>query len=250
MPVDEEKLLYDRISDKIDAVERDWCVRFTSFLDERQQALAEKFLKQSVFGNFLLYGGFDEAGRKILGLFPEYQEPLKEEFPILPVTMYYREQDKPRHQDILGSLMGLNIKRELIGDILIGERYAVLYLIEPAYNLVLNELTKVGRVGVSVKPELPDILPKAYELQPISGTVSSLRLDCLVALLTNQSREKAVQLIRNKQVSVNFFESEEPAHPVLEKDIFSIRGYGRFILSSVGGTSKKGRLHLLCHKYC
>ena len=245
----EEKLFNDRLEDLVKGVQRDWTARFTFFLDERQQALAKRFLQYSGFHDFMFYGGFEQAGRKLLGLFPEYMEPAGSDFPLQAVTLRYRSVDNPRHQDILGSLMGLNIKRELIGDILIGDEYAVIVLLEPAHSLVLSELQKIGRVGVRCESGTPAELPKPYSLKPISGTVSSLRLDCLVAFFTNLSREKASQLIRSGQVSLNFFEVDEISHPVAEGDIFSIRGYGRFVLSNVGGLSQKGRLHLLGHQY-
>ena len=245
----EEKLFYDRLSDLIHGVERDWTARFTFFLDERQQALAKRYLQYEGFHQFMMYGGFEQAGRKLLGLFPEYQEPSGGDFPLQAVTLRYREVDKPRHQDILGTLMGLNVKRELIGDILIGEEHAVIFLLEPAHTLVLNELKKIGRAGVKTENGQPEILPEPYTLKPIGGTVSSLRLDCLVAFFTNLSREKASQLIRSGQVSVNFFEVDEISYGVGEGDIFSIRGYGRFVLTHVGGLSQKGRLHLLGHQY-
>ena len=245
----EEKLFNDRLSDLIKSVQRDWTARFTFFFDERQQALAKRFLQYSGFHDFMFYGGFDKAGRKLMGLFPEYMEPDSTEFPVRAVTLRYRAADKPRHQDVLGTLMGLNIKRELIGDILIGDDNAVIFLLDPAHSLVMNELHKIGRAGVRAEDGIPAELPDPYQLKPIGGTVSSLRLDCLVAFFTNLSREKASQLIRSGQVSLNFFEVDEISHPVSEGDIFSIRGYGRFVLSHVGGLSQKGRLHLLGHQY-
>ncbi len=245
----EEKLFCDHLSDMLRDVERNWTARFSFFLDERQQALASRFLARSGFHQSLLYGGYEKAGRRLLGLFPDYQEPEQTAFPIKAVTVSYRPADKPRHPDILGTLMGLNVKRELVGDILLGEEYAVIFLLEPAYTLVLNELRKIGRAGVRVEGGIPAVLPEPYTLKPIGGTVSSLRLDCLVAFFTNLSRDKASQLIRSGQVSVNFFEVEELSYSVAEGDIFSIRGYGRFVLTHVGGLSQKGRYHLLGHQY-
>ncbi len=245
----EEKLFYDRLSDLVHSVERDWTARFSLFFDERQQAQTRVFLQRQGFHQFKFYGGFEKAGRKVLGIFPEYQEGEASDFPIHAVTLGYRKADKPRHQDVLGTLMGLNIKRELIGDILIGEEYAVIFLLEPAQTLVLNEIKKIGRVGVQTKMGLPEILPEPYTLKPIGGTISSLRLDCLVSFFTNLSREKSAQLIRSGQVNLNFFEVDDISHPVEEGDVFSIRGYGRFILSHVGGLSQKGRLHITGHQY-
>lgn len=245
----DEKLLEDRLQDLVKGVQRDWTARFTFFLDEGQQAIAKRYLHYAAFHQYSFWGGFETAGRKVLGLFPEYQEATADDFPLTAVTLRYRSVDQPRHQDILGSLMALNIKRELIGDILIGEEYAVIFLLEPANTLVLNEIRKIGRVGVKAEAGTPEILPEPYHLKPIGGTVSSLRLDCLVAFFTNLSREKAAQLIRSGQVQVNFFQIDDVSHTVEEGDIFSIRGYGRFVLSHVGSLSQKGRLHILGNQY-
>ena len=37
----EDKLFHDRLSDLMKGVQRDWTVRFTFFLDERQQVIAK-----------------------------------------------------------------------------------------------------------------------------------------------------------------------------------------------------------------
>lgn len=245
----EEKQLYARLDDRLRRLERDWSPNFGFFLDEGQQALARQYLWGRGFPNYLFWGGFEKAGRRILGLFPEYMEPEAAAFPLEGLCIRYREEDKPRHQSVLGSLMALNIKRELVGDILLGEREGALFLLEPAYTLALNELHKVGRAGVKLSPGLPDPLPEPYTLKPISGTVSSLRLDCLVAFFLNLSRERAAQLVRSGAVQRNHLPVQEPSAPVQEGDVLSIRGSGRFVLSQVGGLSQKGRLHLLGHQY-
>ena len=82
-----------------------------------------------------------------------------------------------------------------------------------------------------------------------TGTVSSMRLDCVVSLALNLSREKSAALIEGRQVSLNFFEEEKSSREVKVGDILSIRGYGRFLISQQGSLSKKGRLHLTISQY-
>lgn len=145
--------------------------------------------------------------------------------------------------------MGLMIKREAIGDILVGEGLSVLFVTEPVAGVVLGELLKVGSCGVSCEQGLPDELPSAHQYRSIGGTVSSLRLDCVVALLTNLSREKASQLIRSGLVSKNAQPMDSISKEVAEGDKLSIRGYGKFLVGSAGTVTKKGRIHLECKKY-
>ena len=193
----------------------------------------------------------------MLGLFPDYlalsegmdRAILEEQFPIQRVALFFRAQDAITHRDILGSLMGLNLKRELIGEILTGEDFAVVFCTGAAAQLILSELERVGRAGIKKQQGYEGELPPLYRLEYQTGTVSSLRLDCAVSLATNLSREKSAALIEGGQVSLNFFEENKISREVGEGDILSIRGYGRYVLSKVGSVSKKGRLHLTLGKY-
>lgn len=245
----EDKIFFDKLEDWARIVQKNWTERFSFFLDERQQAAADYYLKRMGFRPYAFYGGYAQAQRKLLGLFPEYSEPEEGLFPLQAVTFHFRPEDQPRHQDILGSLMALEIKRELIGDILIGEKLAVVFCLPPAHHIIMNELQKIGRVGIQKTDGCPQQLPPAVKLMPISGTVSSMRLDCIVAFVTNLSREKSAALVKSGAVHVNFFENKEVEQVLKEKDILSIRGYGRYTVTEIGGCTKKGRLHLVCSKY-
>ena len=243
----EERLFADRVEDMFSIVDSRSIPKFSSFLDERQQAIVKQVAPQ---GNYLLYAGHPgEGDRLMLGVFPDYCEPDGSLFPIVPITVRYRRQDTLSHRDFLGALMGLMIKREAIGDILVGEGLSVLFVTEPVAGVVLGELLKVGSCGVSCEQGLPDELPSAHQYRSVGGTVSSLRLDCVVALLTNLSREKASQLIRSGLVSKNAQTMDSISKEVAEGDKLSIRGYGKFLVGSVGTVTKKGRIHLECKKY-
>lgn len=245
----EDKLFFDKLADWVHIVQKNWTERFSFFLDQRQQAAAEYYLSKAGFSPYAFYGGYGEAQRKVLGLFLEYSEPEENSFPVQAVTLRFKKEYQLRHQDILGSLMALEIKRELVGDILVDEGIAVVFCLPPANHLIMNELEKVGRVGVQKEEGRPQQLPQGVKLLPITGTVSSMRLDCVIAFLANISREKSAALIKSGAVSVNFFENKEVEQPLKEKDILSVRGYGRYEVTQIGGATKKGRLHLTCSKY-
>lgn len=258
-----DRLFCARIADMARQQQRDNLPCFTRFLDEREQRLAAIELRRQHFpqDQVCFWAGFDvpqEApARRMLGLFPDYlalsegmdRAILEEQFPIQRVALFFREQDAITHRDILGSLMGLNLKRELIGEILTGEDFAVVFCTGAAAQLILSELERVGRAGIKKQQGYEGELPPLYRLEYQTGTVSSLRLDCAVSLATNLSREKGAALIEGGQVSLNFFEENKISREVGEGDILSIRGHGRYVLSKVGSVSKKGRLHLTLGKY-
>lgn len=264
----EDKLLCARIEDMVRQMDRDNMPCFTRFLDEREQTLALQTLRGIHFPpqQFCFWTGFSfdaqqempelTTGRKMLGLFPDYlaftdgmeRSVWEEQFPIQSVTLSYRERDGLTHRDILGSLMGLNLKRELIGEILTADDFAVIFCTETAAKVILSDLDRIGRVGIKKQMGFTE-LPPAYRLEYQTGTVSSMRLDCVVALSTNLSREKSAALIEGRLVNLNFFEETKISKEVAQGDILSIRGYGRFAVTQIGSRSKKGRLHLTVGKY-
>ena len=258
-----DSLFCARIADMVRQLDRTCTPCFTRFLDSREQRLALLELQRAHLpeDQFLFWTGFcvpdNVPARRMLGLFPDYLAPAQgmdrslqeEQFPIERIALSYREEDELTHRDILGALMGLNLKRELIGEILTGKDYAVLFCTGAAGQVILSELERVGRAGVKKQAGYEGELPEAYRLHYQTGTVSSLRLDCVVSLATNLSREKSAALIESGQVSLNFFEEEKISREVKESDILSIRGFGRYELSKIGSLSKKGRLHLTIGKY-
>ena len=87
------------------------------------------------------------------------------------------------------------------------------------------------------------------EFSEITGTVSSLRIDCITSLVTKQSREKSALHIKSVGADVNYKKVFSPDTQLKAGDIFSIRGFGKFILFSIGGVTKKNRIHVCIKKY-
>ena len=113
----------------------------------------------------------------------------------------------------------------------------------------MNELCKVGKVGVSIYDDIPFELDVIQEYEDISGTVSSLRLDSILSLSIHQSREKSARLIQALGVQLNYVQVNSVSKELKCGDVFSVKGYGKFILSDVTGFSKKGRIHITVRKY-
>lgn len=246
-----DKLFFARLADMVSRAERNGTYSFSNFLDEKQSAEASQWCRYNTGGLvYKLWGGHEQADRKMLAVCPEYCEAyVIDEFPLKCITFKYRKEDKLTHRDFLGTLMGMNFKREIIGDIIIGEGKTQAFVTETAAKLIMTTVSKIGRTGVSCFDDIPFELEVKKEFAEVSGTVASLRLDCVVALAANVSREKAAALIRGERIDVNHFAAASLSQELKEGDILSIRGCGRFILSGINGVTKKGRIHIILKKY-
>ena len=145
------------------------------------------------------------------------------------------------HRDYLGALMSLGIRRECIGDILLSEDGAYLFVLDTVAPLVCDELSSVGRCSVCVRAGRAEELPGREERPAQTATVASLRLDAVLAAMLHISRGDAVQLVKSGMVEVNHVSTVSAHYEVFENDVFSIRGRGKYKLCGVGAKSRKGR---------
>lgn len=243
---EEERYLAAHIADLQRLSVKSGVPRFSAFLNEREAAVAECAVK----GHPVFYGGYEGASRRVCGFFEDtYAEELPKEelFPVCAVTFTFRKCDKPAHRDFLGAILGLGIKRELVGDILVAEEHAIVFCHENAEELIFR-LDKVGKVGLNAQKGITKPIP-AVATKKTETTVSSLRLDCIVSAAANVSREKSASLIRSGLVNADFSPCLNISAEVRENTVISIRGSGRYRLSSIGGRSAKGRIRITIEKY-
>ena len=242
----ERELLLAKLRDCVKASQRR--PSFLGFLDESEAAFCREYLKREPAAH-LLWGGYEGAERVMAGFFPDYLEPAGGEFPLTALTFTYRPEDRLGHRDFLGAFMRLGIERSVVGDILVGEGRTVAFIRQEMERYFLDNLQKIGRVGVKAQPGFEEPLPAIREYKEISGVVASPRLDCMAALLCRTSREKAAKLVAAGLVAVNHREALEADLRLEENDILSIRGQGKFIVDVLGPLTAKGRLTVKCRKY-
>lgn len=220
---------------------------FLGFLDDFQRKVCQDALRKNPLCH-RFYGGYEDAERVFLGLSPREEDLSDEKFPIACVEVSFRPQDHLTHRDFLGSVMGLSLKREAVGDILVEDGRARLYLSAAVKETVLSQLTKVGRAGVSCgEVSLGGTGAQRYE--ELSGSVSSLRLDCLAAFLGELSRSAAARLISGGLVAVDGQAVLDQTRVVKPGEKISIRGTGKFLFDGETGISKKGKTRVKFRKY-
>ncbi len=239
-------ILLPRIKDTVDSTFRTDKPKFLGFLSLEEAAFAKKYLaNQSIKYSF--FGGNEDCERTYLGCFPDWV--TNENFPITALTFTFREIDILRHRDFLGALMALGLRRETIGDILIEKGRAVVFLNSDIVGFVAENLTKVGRVGVTANFSDNKDLPSRNKLSENFATVASLRLDCIVSVFANCSRATAVSMIEIGLVSVNSVITEKTTKIISTGDAVTVRHKGKFIVSSTEKRTKKDRIVLAYKTY-
>lgn len=241
------ELLLRKLEDGVSlSQKRPW---FLGFLSEEELAECEAALKWRADVRYLAYGGYEQAQRKILGLFPEYADPQPDEFPLTPITFTYRTADTLTHRDFLGSFMALGVERSVIGDIVPGKGSCTAFLRSEMVDYFTQNLHKIGRVGVKLSVGLEQELTVTQEFETLSGVVASERLDCIVAFLCHTGRTKAAELITCGAVAKNHREILSVSERLAEGDTLSVRRYGKFMIDRLGPKTAKGRLAIGCRKY-
>ncbi len=254
---EKDRLLISKLIDKIRFCETKNKIQTTDFLDEMEQKLLESFLKSQKISNYFYTGGFEEAERKILIIYPKKMEDivyninLNEYINSIRIELPNELHGEYVHKNYLGGLMKLGISREKIGDILVGENGADILVMPEMLKFLITNISSLTRFGKSKveQVELQDLREIEIKIQNIKITVASMRLDNIVSELAKCSRGKANELLTQERVLVNHEIVEKSSKEVKENDTITIRGKGRFTIKKELGSSKKGRIFIEVEKF-
>ncbi len=224
----------------------------TAFLSPRERLDGEALVRQAGGGGFVSLGGYPDAERRLLLFLPDWLEEdfvRPEEYLSLLRCSWYGE-DRPTHRDILGALMGMGVRRDTVGDILVGEQSCDLIVLPTVAGFLRDGLTSAGRVRLRVE-ELPldAVQVPVQARKELHDTVAALRLDSVLAAGFSISRSKASQLIAAGRCAVNWRETTKSDLAVKEGDVISCRGLGKCRLRQVGALSRKGRINITMERY-
>ncbi len=244
----ESSLIPARVKDTIRLSQNANFPKFLGFLRPEEAAVAKQ-VATTQGSNHAFFGGYDSAERVYFGELPAWCENKESFFPITALTLNFRTPSTLSHRHILGSLMSLGITRESVGDILIEQGRAVVFLSQEIAPFVKEQLLKVSNVGVTITEGFTLPLPGMSGFKEITETVASQRLDCVVAALLNTSRTKSAELISEKLVLVNSVCTDKTVKTVESGDTVTIKGKGKFIIESLSGRTKKDRIILNAKKY-
>ena len=67
----DDKILLAQVSDKIEMCENKNKIEYTDFLDLAQIELVQNYIDKLKIENYMSYGGFEQAERKMVVIYPE-----------------------------------------------------------------------------------------------------------------------------------------------------------------------------------
>ena len=249
-----DELITARIEDKIAQCRDGYYVTSTGLLDTHEQALAIAASRHAAGVRTFMYGGYDEAERRMLVCVPrdipmDDEEAVEGLLRVLRVKLPTISRELS-HRDYLGSLLGLGIDRRLTGDILVRPDGADIFIVPGIEEFLLKELHRIGSVEVKTEavPVEELIVPEA-RVEFIKDSLSSVRLDSVVSSAFRISRGKAAEAVRKGLVSVDHAECIKPDAAVHEGASIVLKGKGKAVLEETGGESRKGRIRIVIKRY-
>lgn len=253
---EEDKLLLAKICDRARQCADNSMITNSVFLDMRERSVVASS-RIDGGAKMIFYGGFEDAERTVAVFLPEYIDAsdlpgLFDYFEACPdddpISIIEIEKDKfsPQlsHRDYLGALMGLGIKREMTGDIIVNENGCKMAVLEKIAPFIVENLDKAGR-GTLRARVIPSSKARKGEKSvgiPDSFTVSSMRLDSIVKNAFRVSRGDACTAIESGLVFVNDLECTKPDKKITDGDKVVFRRKGRIIIKDCLSVSKKGRV--------
>ena len=235
----------------LDLADRSWqrgVLTFSPFLTLYEQSVFHECTQEFGFVRAVLWGGYEEAERKIAGFFPAesyVSEAMNDYFPVRILSVRPLQEkfsDALTHRDYLGALMHLGVERERIGDIAVLEKEAYVFCHAKIADYLCGELARIRHTSVECR--ILDSAQVHYtpRIELMEGTVSSLRLDSLTTLAFKGSRGMFQELVQSGQVFVSGRLVTNCAARIREKDLISVRGCGKFCFLEEIGQTRKGRI--------
>ncbi|GGI41623.1 RNA-binding protein [Mammaliicoccus stepanovicii] len=241
----EEREEIDLFINKCDIAERNYQHMLTDFLDPREQ-----YILNTIVGGYdelmvHYFGGNEQSERKRAIIAPDYFVPQEDDFEMVLIELDYPSKFVTvSHRNVLGALMSLGMDRNQLGDIIVNDKIQFV-LTKRFESYIMLEFTKIKGAGIKLSSiPFKNMVQSNENWITHDTTVSAMRLDVIVKHVTNTSRTISKKLIESKRVKINHREIQAVDFIVEENDLLSIKGYGRALILSNNGESKKGKLRI------
>lgn len=233
-----------RLLDLAEGVLRSNKYKVSFFLSPSEMQIAEVIANSDEHINVVFSGGYENAERnKAIFVHDSFTFETIDDISVLEVK-WDKRYYKIAHKDILGSLTAI-CKREFIGDIILTDNGAHILCDRTIASLLISQLTHIASAEVSVTAiDIEQLQPQEVRTKNISATVSTLRLDAVASAGYGVSRTQMSESIKMQQVKLNHKTAKSPSQEVKEGDIIAYRSRGRVQLTSIKGTTKKGRISI------
>lgn len=250
----EEQLFRKRLLDQANmAYGRGICL-YSDFLNLNEQSIFFSLKNKLPMMKYFTYGGFADAERKILCFCGDdsITEEAELDYPIACIKVMPLNQkfsDTLNHRDFLGAVLNLGLERGKIGDILINENEGYIFAHQGISDYIADQLIKVKHTMVRASIIEEQEFKYTPSFKEVTGTVSSVRLDSILAVAFHSSRSSLSGLIEGGKVYVGGRLVLSNSYNLKENDIVSVRGLGKFIYAGTSHQTKKGRYSVKVYLY-
>ena len=236
-----DKIKISNLLDKYLLYENKGITSYSNFLDLRELNIWENRVKKKNI-SYKIIEKFPDSEKKAVwfGPFEDGDDSI---------TIFHGKcNDKIRHQDVLGSLFGIGLNTNTIGDIVVEDNEFYFTNLTKLNNFIFDNLTTIGNLKVELEI-VNNVVFTMEHFSDIEIIVNSMRLDIIVSKLANTSRSITLDKIKNHEVFLNYQEVSKPTLVLKENDILSIRKVGKFKIGKVLNTTKKYKMILEIKKY-
>lgn len=247
----EDRIMVSRLLDKAEQCRYSSFV-YSDFLSPHEAAIARLVLDKAGGVFYTLTGGFEGAERVLAAMSSDFidTDAALLNAPISYLRITPAIDNNLSHRDYLGSLLGLGIKREKMGDILVYEKYADVFLIDKIAEYILYNLDKIGNVKVECElQQVYQYTPPERKDKVINTTVASVRADSVTASGFGISRTKVMEYFKAQRVNINWETVTNPSKQLSEGAVISIRGKGRIVLDKIGRATSKNRINIVIKRF-
>lgn len=246
----EEHAFIDQIIEWREQVKNEYTYKLLDFLDPREIDIVQSIIGTKEDVKCAFWGGYDQAERRRAILYPEYYEVQSDDFDIVLFSINFPAKFVTLdHRKVLGSTMGLGLKRSKFGDILIDNDEAQIIVAGQIAEYFRLHFNQVGKTIVSVEQiGVEKVISVNEEWHEQTVTVSSMRLDVILSEIFNLSRTKVLPYIQSQMVKVNWKVIVDPSFYCHQGDTISMRTYGRCKIKSIEGQTKKEKWRIVVAK--
>ena len=225
---------------------------FTRFLSPADAALSFEVAKECAVK---IWGGAEGCERVMVRFGDAEQMGYEVDFPIsvLKISLLHPKYcETLTHRDYLGAIMSLGVERDTIGDIIVKEKTGLVFVCDNIADHICNGIESIRNTTVLCtkcdSTEETEIVPEP-ELEEVMLIVPSPRIDAIISKLYKLSRSEARNLFTAGMVLINGRNCGNESMIPREKDVFAVRGYGKFIFEGVGENTRKGNVMVRVCRY-
>lgn len=224
--------------------------RITDFLDPHGWSIAETIAAHYERIEIAGHGGYAGAER-VKAAFADSDYSGNIEFNLSAVKINWDSRYcRITHRDILGAVLGLGIKRDVVGDIVMNGSECYVIVDTSLLDFIINNLNQIGSCLVNVvTSQLEEIPQREEKVKDIKTTVPSLRIDVIAAAGFGVSRSKMATEIAAERLKLNWQSIKSASQQVKTGDVISMRGRGRVEICDIIGQTKKGRISILLKRF-